>query len=446
MSGRTAFGVNLGFKKLPGGTIATTGPLRVEGSLVADSASFAGPLWSQNLNQGLSVGRTKLVVIGTSTVANSYEDVSGIRISSCRSMWERANSAMGCPFDIRYYGFSGKKDADIIAAMPGILAAEGACSYVIQSGSNDLDNTLASADTAFADLLAIIDLVHSAAGSVIVHIPHAKVSTSANYRGVARYSQMVDDYCAANGIISICAPYAIANGLDRTMSAKTDALVDNLHVGSGGAQFIADEIVATFANSGRSLMRILPCGNAECASEALDNPRMVGSAGTVGTGVTGTVPDLLNIRRATGSGAAVAAVGTDAEGAYCDLTITAAAANELYYVSLTASTATLLSRISGTKNYRARVDYEILTGNASISRVSANVSTTTSGVLSFPRGASSSWTTLLPVGRRRLRSQIIPGSALAGGFASVEMLGISTSAAGEGTVRLRGLSLAEAIA
>ena len=44
MSGRTAFGVNLGFKKLPGGTIATTGPLKVEGGVVADSGSFAGPL------------------------------------------------------------------------------------------------------------------------------------------------------------------------------------------------------------------------------------------------------------------------------------------------------------------------------------------------------------------------------------------------------------------
>ena len=44
MSGRTAFGVNLGFKKLPGGIIATTGPLKVEGDVVADSGSFAGPL------------------------------------------------------------------------------------------------------------------------------------------------------------------------------------------------------------------------------------------------------------------------------------------------------------------------------------------------------------------------------------------------------------------
>ena len=42
MSGRTAFGVNLGFKKLPDGTIATTGPLRVGGGLEADGASFAG--------------------------------------------------------------------------------------------------------------------------------------------------------------------------------------------------------------------------------------------------------------------------------------------------------------------------------------------------------------------------------------------------------------------
>ena len=38
MSGRTAFGVNLGFKKLPDGSIAMSGPL------VADSASFAGPV------------------------------------------------------------------------------------------------------------------------------------------------------------------------------------------------------------------------------------------------------------------------------------------------------------------------------------------------------------------------------------------------------------------
>ncbi len=49
MSGRTAFGVNLGFKKLPGGTIATTGPLRVEGGLEADSATFAGPLLAPNV-------------------------------------------------------------------------------------------------------------------------------------------------------------------------------------------------------------------------------------------------------------------------------------------------------------------------------------------------------------------------------------------------------------
>ena len=66
MSGRTAFGVNLGFKKLPDGSIATTGPLRVGGDLEADGASFtgtvraAGGVVAQNTRPYLAKNRVAL--------------------------------------------------------------------------------------------------------------------------------------------------------------------------------------------------------------------------------------------------------------------------------------------------------------------------------------------------------------------------------------------------
>jgi hypothetical protein len=120
---------------------------------------------------------------------------------------------------------------------------------------------------------------------------------------------------------------------------------DAIHPNAKGARALGESLYATLAS------QIVPqntlvssqsdsYGVNAASTQLLDNPLFIGSGGTAGTGVTGTVAANWNPSRAAGSGAAIAAtveartVADDGDtlGSNQVLTITTAAANDVVQI------------------------------------------------------------------------------------------------------------------
>ena len=153
MSGRTAFGVNLGFKKLPDGSIAMSGPLvapaasfagtvQIEGDLEADGGSFAGPLrvergvvagiggGAQNTMRGRGLVAS---LFGSSSAAACSDPLRANYLTSTGNVAERvdgflfaANARANLPFQLAWNGgYANETTAQIIARYQTDIVAVG---------------------------------------------------------------------------------------------------------------------------------------------------------------------------------------------------------------------------------------------------------------------------------------------------------------------------------
>ena len=384
--------------------------------------------------------------IGSSTTANSVTAVgsNGQYVSSRMAMWNYASHLSKLNFDIEYAGYAGQMNSYIF---PLILPKYYSGSYsgiILQASANDLTTDTSSYIQASADTKAKILELLGLGIPVIVHGPHPRKGTGTTYKSVCAYDIVMQEFCDSVNIPYVSGVYAITNGLDKVCSLKTGVMDtgEDVHLNSWGAQTYAVEAASVLTGGYR--FRIPPAGNADNALEIYTNPRMTGSAGSVGAGVTGVVPDNWTVVRGAGTGSAVASVGTDSEGSYMDLTITAVD-GDYYYVNPD-SAATISTRLAAgpaDASYRQYANVEIVSGSG-IKRIQTQINFGAT-ILQTPDGSGSTWAAQAQLtGRRMMRTKAISvakmgTSVSANGGLLIGIVGTSTS-----VVRIRGVSLRSA--
>ena len=412
---------------------------RIDGFVVADSSTGApAPLimpeppafgtWSIN---------------GSSTVANSGIS-GGIGTDGSRyvSPYEYANQMLGSRHVLKYHGYAGQYNSGIVPNIPINAAADGALTTVLQLGANDINQTEAAADAAFATVrdAALSEL--RAGRYPLIHVPHSKKGGSLNAIGIARYAILCEEWAASVGLRVVRTDYAICANSDAIGTNRTGSQYDDLHMSAYGAELAGAEFVASIRDKVRWRIGSVGYVSGTYATELVAHPHMTGTTGTNGTGSSGSVATEFTSVRGAGTATCVASNGSDAEGAYQDLTIAFGAASERWDLSCMASAAVLNGRVRAGRKYAIMADVELVSGPAK--RISLSIACANQD-FSAPTGGSSSWyDAAMPTGRRMIRTRVID-PAVAGAFLNVPSILISPYAAGTVVVRVRGVSIRESL-
>lgn len=378
----------------------------------------------------------RMAQLGSSTTANGIATVSGIQMMQARSTLSEINIALGSPWELRAWGYTGQTVEVVLSHLDEVLAwsPDG---IVLQLNANDLNvNTEAVAETAFGIAKnCALDLMAKGI-FVAIQTPHYNGS---NWRAALYYDTKCQEWGARYGVPVISGPYAIASGVDKIGTAKSGymEMPGGLHVTDLGARD-GYGVYGALAMSRNGLRFILPGGSAQVASELHTNPRMTGSeAVTVGeTGCSGTRPLNWTLSR-SGAATIASSIGSDSEGAYWDLAITSTASDEYVTVQDAGFTTALAGKTAFV--FRQLIDYDIRTAGACES-VRGYIPFL-SGTIQHPNGNSSSFSGVQPTGRRFLCGPEID-IALTGKSMAANTAGcrISFSGAGSSVVRLRGIS------
>lgn len=413
-----------------------------DSTFVRDGVVYA---WSESQGRMVAQGPTnprnppmprggRVAQIGSSTTANGIATVSGIQMLQARSTLSEINIALGSPWELRAWGYTGQTVGVVLSHLAEVLAwsPDG---IILQLNANDLDaNTEAAAETAFSIAKnCALDLMARGV-FVAIQTPHYNGS---NWRAALHYDTKCQEWGARYGVPVISGPYAIASGADKIGTAKSGYMADTLHVNDLGARD-GYGVYGALVMSRSGFRFILPGGSAQVDSELHTNPRMTGSeAVTAGeTGCTGTRPLNWTLSR-SGSASVTSSVGSDSEGAYWDLAITSTASDEYVTIQDAGFTTALAGKT--TFSFRQLIDYDIRTAGACES-VRGYIPFS-SGTIQHPNGNSSSFSGIQPTGRRFLCGPEID-IALTGKSMAANTAGcrISFSGAGSSVVRLRGIS------
>lgn len=380
---------------------------------------------------------------GSSTVANSGVS-GGIGTDGSRyvSPYEYANQMLGSRHVLKYHGYAGQFNSGIVPNIPINAAADGALTTVLQLGANDINQTEAAADAAFVTArdTALAEL--RAGRYPLIHVPHSKKGGSLNAIGIARYAILCEEWAASVGLRVVRTDYAICANSDAIGTNRTGSQYDDLHMSSYGAELAGAEFVASIRDKVRWRIGSVGYVSGTYATELVAHPHMTGTTGTNGTGSSGSVATEFTSVRGAGTATCVASKGSDAEGAYQDLTITFGAASERWDLSCMASAAVLNGRVRAGQKYAIMADVELVSGPAK--RISLSIACANQD-FSAPTGGSSSWyDAAMPIGRRMIRTRVVD-PAIAGAFLNVPSLLISPYAAGTVVVRVRGVSIRESL-
>ena len=450
MSGRTAFGVNLGFKKLPDGSIATTGPLRVAGNLAADGsfagplrvagnleadgASFAGPVAASNLGKSLPE-RGVLAAIGTSTIGNATTTLAnGVVVPTFGSIWDRVNLELGTRYTVRNYGYSGQDNAVLMARLVDTVLPTHPAIVALHFSANDLEaNDLASAEAAFATVKEAVALCRNAGAVPIIVTPFLQSDVAGKWGPTVAYDARCQEWGLVNDVMVVSAAYAMCANTDKTGTAKTGAMHDTLHASALGIGYIVDEALAVIR--GEVAWRMLSGGNVEWAGQLHNNPRCTGSGTASGAGISGTRCANISPSRYSGTATCVCSVGSDTEGAYMDLEITFSAALD----SIAVPEILTLARYLDGKSYVGMCDIELVSGLFVRDIVLSNAFA--SGNILVPNGSLP--VRALPLGRYVRRTPRYTKAQAAPAADTTHRAIIYGDAAGTSVLRVRALGTRE---
>lgn len=340
MSGRTAFGVNLGFRKNANGAISMTGPID-----------------APNLGKSLPE-RGVLAAIGTSTIGNAKTTLAnGVVVPTFLSIWDRVNTALGNRYTVVNYGYSGQDNAVLMARLVDTVLPTHPAIVVLHFSANDIvENDVASAEAAFETIKEAVALCRAAGAVPIIETPHLQTDVAGKWGPTVAYDARCQEWGLANDVMVVSGAYAICANTDKTGTAKTDAMGDTLHANALGIGYIVDEALAVIR--GEVAWRMLSGGNVEWAGQLHNNPRCTGSGAASGTGISGTRCANISPARFSGTATCVCSVGTDTEGAYMDLEITFSAASD----SIAVPEILTLARYLDGKSYVGMCDIELISG------------------------------------------------------------------------------------
>ncbi len=396
--------------------------------------SLAGPLGAPNVSRSIPT-RGVLAALGTSTIGNATTTLAnGVVVKTANSIWDRVNDRLGNRYTVVNYGYSGTNNATLMARLQDtVLPTKPAICALHFSANNLLANDLASAESSFATLKEAVALCLANGTVPIIVTPHLQTDVAGKWRPTVAYDTRCQEWGIANDVMVVSGAYAIAGNTDKTGTAKTGVMVDTLHISALGCQWYVEEVLKVL--SGQISWRLLSGGNVEWAGQLHNNPRCTGSGAASGTGISGTRCANISPTRFSGTPNCVCSVGTDAEGAYMDLEITFAAANDSIQVP---ETITLARYLDG-KSYASMCDLEIISGlfvrNITLSNNFA------SGNVVDPSGTLAD--TALPLGRYTRRLPVWTKTQTAPAVDTTHRAIIYGNAAGTSVVRCRALGCRE---
>lgn len=382
--------------------------------------------------------RGAVAVLGTSSVYRATATLAnGTVLDTNGGYVNWANAMLGNPWKVSSYGYAGENNATLRARLlDTVLPTKPAAVFLCASNNDIVANDLASAATAYAQAVEMAGLCIAVGVTPIIITPHLQTDVAGKWGPTVAYDTLMQEWGFANGVSVISGCAAAATNADKLGTAKTNAMSDTLHLSGDGALYVAQEIVAVY--NGGPCFRASGAGSAEWSGILQANPHMTGT-GSTGTGVTGTRAANYTVQRSTGTGTAVASKGSDREGDYMDLAITAASATDSFKIVELIAQAKYLTG----KTYRAYADVEILASNAAISEVRYRNPLTPEVPLLYP---GYSQTQPLPAGRYTLRSKpfttdafTIPANPESGLYV------YCAPGAGTGTVRVRTITIRETI-
>ena len=282
MSGRTAFGVNLGFKKLPDGTIAMSGPVSAP--------------W----------GNRGIVIVGSSS--GYYGPRPGILQPS-----ENGNYSMGPAFGPMTWALAlARPDLPVLAnyALGSTLIGDQEAQMVqaralrpshlfFFCGSNDAYNNV-PASTIWAALRAWAEECLAWGGVPTIVAPFARVTTSATQAAIlTKLRSLIADWCARQHAPAymVDALGIVAQPGSATLAPKTDYIMTagsapNIHLSNMGAVAVGREIASILGRCASEKPEIRPLPGYETDAtglELLANPQFLGTDGALPTGWTNTI-------------------------------------------------------------------------------------------------------------------------------------------------------------
>ena len=216
--------------------------------------------------------------------------------------------ALGDSFsDYQVYGIPGAKTQDVIQFLPQVFSTKAEAVYLL-IGVNDGPTSAALAAAEIARIKTIINYCISNANRVFVGEIFPCPSATTGASGVQRFLSMVSKdilaYCRTKaGVIWVPNNNRLATFTTTAATGKTAIFnTDNLHLIAYGAYQASIDVVTAIKQAYPSQISPRKNGFDVWDSTLLTgawnaNPMLVGTAGTAGGGVTGTVPDGYNLAR-----------------------------------------------------------------------------------------------------------------------------------------------------
>lgn len=410
-------------------------------STPSGDVAVAGAIYSDGLSPG-SVGGTLptrglLAAIGTSTIGNATSvTANGVTVRNDLSIWDRVNDSLHNRYTVQNFGYSGSNNATLIARLRDTVLPLKPAIVALHWSSNDLPaNDMAAAETAFQSCIAAVAECRAAGALPIIVTPHLQTDVANKWPTLVAYDGKCQEWGINNNVLVVSGAYSIAANTDKLGTAKANAMGDTLHINALGCTYYVDEVLRVIR--GEISWRLLGGGNVEWAGQLVLNPRCTGSGAASGTGITGTRCANISPSRFAGTPDCVCSVGTDSEGAYMDLSITFAAADDGIQVP---EYVTLARYLDG-KTYVGMCDFEVISG--AFVRGVVLQHNFASGAINEPAGTLAA--RALPVGRRQIRSPYYTKAQTAPAVDTQHRAIIYGYAAGTSVVRMRAIGCRETV-
>lgn len=403
--------------------------------------AVAGAIYSDGLSPG-SVGGTLptrglLAAIGTSTIGNATSvTANGVTVRNDLSIWDRVNDSLHNRYTVQNFGYSGTNNATLIDRLRDTVLPLKPAIVALHWSSNDLPaNDMAAAETAFQSCIAAVAECRAAGALPIIVTPHLQTDVANKWPTLVAYDAKCQEWGINNNVLVVSGAYSIAANTDKLGTAKANTMGDTLHINALGCTYYVDEVLRVVR--GEISWRLLGGGNVEWAGQLVLNPRCTGSGAASGTGITGTRCANISPSRFAGTPTCVCSVGTDAEGAYMDLEIAFAAADDGIQVP---EFITLARYLDG-KTYVGMCDFEVISG--AFVRGVVLQHNFASGAINEPAGSLAA--RALPVGRRQIRSPYYTKAQTAPAVDTQHRAIIYGYAAGTSVVRMRAIGCRETV-
>jgi lysophospholipase L1-like esterase len=310
--------------------------VRVESS--AGVALTSGP-WKEETN----IYGESTAFLGDSIIGTSYTEPSGVNLARENingfAFWVKAFLQGRLSATINA-GVSGALSSAVVNQVPACINAGVSVAFEM-CGINDI-----SQDIPVATVLQnkkIIWRKLSEAGVRVFALPVLPINsalaayTTARYQNILRLNDLIKNACAQDGTATFVPIFQnVVDPASATGNARSGYLHDNLHpsvIGSieiGRAIAQSSVVSSAFAQYDLKSSLMQEWASGTNYPTFIANGLMSGAGGTIGTGVTGTVPTNWDVSRLTGTPTAACTVDARSDGFGNDVTVvvTAGANND----------------------------------------------------------------------------------------------------------------------